>query len=817
MNEENIVVRGARVHNLKNINITIPKNKLTVITGLSGSGKSSLAFDVIYAEGQRRYIESMTSFSRQFLNGLEKPDVDYIKGLSPTLAIDQKTAGRTPRSTVGTMSEVYDYLRLLFSKVGQPSPPAGGLPVAAFSFNAPAGACPDCHGLGKRWEIAPNLIVPNPKLTLSEGAIRPWARLTGQSVKYLQELTKLSRRHKFSMDEEVGKLSVAIKKIILFGEPRLLRGEPAIGRGEPASGRGKPNGSPPAGEFAGVIPELQNRYNTTDSDYLKREIESYMIEKECRLCAGARLNQASLKVKIGAQNIAEMSALPIIHLKNLLQRLKWENHHQQIAGQIIPEIIQRLDFLIELGLSYLSLNRSSDTLAGGEAQRIRLAALLSAGLTGVIYILDEPSIGLHQADQKKLLKILKYLRDLGNTVIVVEHDLETIKEADWVIDVGPGAGFNGGKIIASGQPNQVAKNVNSLTGDYLSGRKKIAPPAGRRRPSWSKALKIIGASANNLKDIDATIPLGLLVGVAGVSGSGKSTLIYDILARTLNKKLYRAKKEPGSHKKIEGLERIGKIVDIDQAPIGRMPRSNVVTYTGIFNLIRYLFADQPTAKNRDFPAARFSFNLKGGRCETCRGDGVIKIEMHFMPDIYATCQTCQGKKYNQETLEINYQGKNIADILQMTVSQAKAFFIKEAKISQKLQILEDIGLGYLPLGQPAPTFSGGEAQRIKLAAELMRPQETVGRTLYILDEPTTGLHPEDIKRLLAILQSLVAVGNSVIVIEHHLDVLAACDWLIDLGPAGGEDGGRLVSQGTPEKISQSEKSLTGKFLRTLLA
>lgn len=813
---------GARVHNLRNVSIDIPRGKLVVFTGLSGSGKSSLAFDTIYAEGQRRYMESLSSYARQFLGTIEKPDVDYIEGLSPAIAIDQKSAARSPRSTVGTMSEVYDYLRLLYARVGEPSCPTCGQPVkkerivtqeispdgktkpiekelytcyncdvtlpeinlGSFSFNSPEGACPDCQGLGVRLVIDPDVVLPNPRLTLAEGAIRPWARTTAQSAWYNRALHDLARVEGFALDTPVAKLTAAQKTSLLYGSAD--------------------------GSFEGVIPNLERRYRETDSDYLKREIEKYMVQQTCSTCRGQRLRQEVLGVRVAGKNIVDIVRLTILEAQAFFAaEIPVPRGMEKVAAPILRELRRRLTYLEEVGLGYLTLDRNADTLAGGEAQRIRLATQLGSQLAGVVYILDEPSIGLHPRDQHRLIRVLRALRDLGNTVLVVEHDEQTIRSADWVVDVGPGAGEHGGNIIGTGTPEEIIANPESLTGQYLSGERSIAVPP-KRRSRGDKTLIIRGATAFNLKNIDVTIPLGMFVCVTGVSGSGKSTLVDDVLAKALARKFYRAKAEPGAHKAIEGIEHIDKVIAIDQSPIGRTPRSNPATYVNFFTPIRDLFAAQPAAKAKKLHAGHFSFNVRGGRCERCRGEGSIKVEMYFLPDVYANCIDCEGKRYKPEILAVTYKGRTIADVLDMTVEEAKAFFADQPQIISRLAVLDAVGLGYLKLGQPATTLSGGEAQRVKLATELARA--STGKTLYILDEPTTGLHFEDIRRLLTVLQALVDKGNTVLVIEHNSDIIKSADWVIDLGPDGGAAGGYLVGQGTPEQIVKTSKSETGRYL-----
>ncbi len=933
---EKIVVRGARVHNLKNLDVDIPRNKLVVITGLSGSGKSSLAFDTIYAEGQRRYVESLSAYARQFLGLMDKPDVDKIEGLSPAISIDQKSASHNPRSTVGTVTEIYDYLRLLFARVGVPHCSVCGKKIVGqtvtqmvdqvmampegtkimilapiirdqkgehkhmleesrkssyqrvrfdgtimdigealnlnvdkkkkhsievvvdrialdkgdrarvadsletaldlgndtviilknekdeillsssfacpeghmnlpelnprnFSFNSPHGACPDCTGLGTRLEVDPELVIPNKKLTLAEGAIRPWSKTTSRMSWYFKVMDLLSKEYGFSINAPVKDLPQKFIDIILFGTgERKLKIQDESGYERYTS-------------FEGVIPSLMRRYRETDSDYMRSEIEQYMRIKRCPTCGGRRLKPEFLAVTIDEKSIVDVANYTIDDSVKFTVDLtkKLTEKETKIAHQILKEIISRLKFLQDVGLNYLTLDRSADTLSGGEAQRIRLATQIGSGLTGVLYILDEPSIGLHQRDNSRLLKTLKNLRDLGNTVIVVEHDEETIMESDWVIDIGPGAGKHGGELVAEGTPEQVKKNKNSLTGKYLSGD-EIIPIPKTRRSGNGKSLKIVGASEFNLKNVDVEIPLGKFVCLTGVSGSGKSTLLNEILAKALSAYFYNAKESPGAHKKILGIENIDKVINIDQSPIGRTPRSNPATYTGVFTYIRDLFAATQEAKMRGYKAGRFSFNVKGGRCEVCGGDGVIKIEMHFLPDVYVTCEECKGKRYNKEALDIHYKGKQISDVLEMTVDEANVFFRNVPLIARKLETLSLVGLGYMHLGQQATTLSGGEAQRIKLATELSRA--STGRTLYILDEPTTGLHFDDVKRLLGVLSRLVDKGNTVLVIEHNLDVIKNADWIIDLGPEGGNKGGEVVGIGTPEDIAKVKRSYTGQYL-----
>ena len=936
--QDRISVRGAREHNLKNISVDIPRDKLVVITGLSGSGKSSLAFDTIYAEGQRRYVESLSAYARQFLGLMEKPDVDQIDGLSPAISIDQKSSSRNPRSTVGTVTEIYDYLRLLFARVGIPHCPICGEPVTRqtagqivdqilslpaetrimvlgpvvedkkgeyrglaaelkragfrrlrvngviydidefptldkqkkhtidvvvdrllvnqevrqrltesveqalalgegrvtiinadtekeqtfsehfacpkhpevslpdiaprnFSFNSPHGACPNCTGLGSKLEIDPEMVIPNRRLTIAEGAIRPWSRTTQRLTWYTRLLEGVAREYGFSLDVPVEKMKPQDLKTVLYGS-----GDQTIGvRG--------PRGRTYKSTFEGVIPNLERRYHETDSDFVKREVEKYMTEHECPVCEGARLKPEILAVTLHGKSIVDITRLSIGDATDFFHGLKLTDKEQHIAQQILKEIRARLTFLRDVGLEYLSLDRSANTLAGGEAQRIRLATQIGSSLMGVLYILDEPSIGLHQRDNDRLIATLVRLRELGNTVIVVEHDEDTIRMADWVIDIGPLAGEHGGEVVAAGTPDSVASEPRSLTGQYLSGKQKIAVPKERRRGN-GKHLMIRNAREHNLRGIDVKIPLGNFVSITGVSGSGKSSLINDILAKKLSQVLHRAGDVPGKHDAVEGIEHLDKVIDIDQSAIGRTPRSNPATYTGVFGDIRELFAGTPEAKVRGYKAGRFSFNVKGGRCEACRGDGIIKIEMHFLPDVYVTCEECKGRRYNREALEIYYKGKNISDVLDMTVEEAVEFFANIPSIRRKLETINNVGLGYIRLGQPATTLSGGEAQRIKLASELAR--RSTGRTLYILDEPTTGLHFEDVKRLLSVLEALVVMGNSVLVIEHNLDVIKSADWLVDLGPEGGAGGGQVIAEGTPEEVAEASNSHTGKYLKKIL-
>lgn len=938
-----IKIRGAKQHNLKNVNLDLPSNKLIVMTGLSGSGKSSLAFDTIYAEGQRRYVESLSAYARQFLGLMDKPDVESIEGLSPAISIDQKSASHNPRSTVGTVTEIYDYLRLLYARVGIPHCPICGKKISGqtvtqmidqisampegskivllapfikdqkgehkhvleearkagyariridgvimdlnealrlnldkkkkhsidvvidritidrndrarladsletaldlgdevvtvlnadtnkeqmfsqkfacpdghmsmpelaprnFSFNSPHGACPDCTGLGTRLEIVPELVIPNPKLTIAEGAIRPWSKTTSRISWYSRMLQAVADEFGFSVNTPVNKLPQKAVDVLLRGT-----GDKKVSISGSATDDYDFNAT-----FEGIIPNLERRYKETDSDYMRNEIENYMRISKCPTCHGQRLKPEVLAVTVADRSIVGVSQLSIEDASEFFGSLekKLSEKNKQIAYQILKEIRNRLSFLHDVGLDYLTLDRGADTLSGGEAQRIRLATQIGSGLTGVLYILDEPSIGLHQRDNDKLLKTLKGLRDLGNTVIVVEHDHDTIMTADWVVDIGPGAGKHGGEIIAQGTPKEIAKDKNSITGHYLSGQEEIPVPK-KRHSGNGKKISIIGAEENNLKNINVDIPLGKFVCLTGVSGSGKSTLLNDILAKALSAYFFSAKDQPGKHKKIVGIDHVDKVINIDQSPIGRTPRSNPATYTGVFTYIRDLFAATPEARMRGYQAGRFSFNVKGGRCEVCGGDGVIKIEMHFLPDVYVSCEECKGRRYNREALEIHYRGKNISDVLDMTVDEAKLFFRDLPAIRRKLETLSEVGLGYMHLGQQATTLSGGEAQRIKLSTELSRT--STGRTLYILDEPTTGLHFADVKRLLSVLDRLVQKGNTVIVIEHNLDVIKSADWLIDLGPEGGNKGGQVVAVGTPEDVVKIKRSYTGQYLKKLL-
>lgn len=930
-------IKGAREHNLKNVDLKIPRDKLVVITGLSGSGKSSLAFDTIYAEGQRRYMESLNSYARQFLGTMDKPDVDQITGLSPAISIDQKSTSRNPRSTVATVTEIYDYLRLLFARIGTPHCPICGrdvvrrtpqsivdgimnlkegsrlillAPIAKakkgefahvpvefskkgfararvdgviyaldefpeleknikhnieivvdrlvlskemrtrlaqsveqaldmtngilevlddetgevkifsqryacelhpdehipeleprlFSFNAPQGACETCSGLGTRMEIDPELVL-SPNLTISEGAIRPYNRVMekGYRIKLLEEVAK---RHGFSTKVPTKKLSKEAIEIILYGTKTDEKYPIEM------------NGRVYNMNFEGVIPNLERRHRDTDSEFQRKDIERFMRVQKCQTCGGKRLKPVVLAVTVAGLNIVEICDLAIDEAVELFKNLELNEQQKFISTQILKEISSRLSFMNNVGLNYLELSRAANTLSGGEAQRIRLATQIGSGLQGVLYVLDEPSIGLHQRDNDKLIATLKNLRDLNNTVLVVEHDEDTIRAADWLVDVGPGAGVNGGMIVASGTPEEVSKNPKSLTGKFLSGEDKIQTPKNRRKIQKNEKLVIKNARENNLKNIDVEIPLGVMTVVSGVSGSGKSTLVNEILSKELLARKHRAQEVPGAHDEILGLEKLDKAIVIDQSAIGRTPRSNPATYTGVFTQIRELFAGTPEANIRGYKAGRFSFNVKGGRCENCQGDGVIKIEMHFLPDVYVECDVCHGKRYNREALEILYKGKTISDVLEMTIDEATEFFENIPAIYRKLKTIQEVGLGYIKLGQPATTFSGGEAQRIKLATELARA--STGKTMYILDEPTTGLHNADVKRLLSILNRLVDAGNSMVIIEHNLDMVKSADWLIDMGPEGGAGGGTVVATGTPEQVSKVEKSWTGKYLKNIL-
>jgi excinuclease ABC subunit A len=958
-----IHVRGAREHNLKNIDLEIPRDALVVFTGVSGSGKSSLAFDTIYAEGQRRYVESLSAYARQFLEMMQKPDVDHIDGLSPAISIEQKTTSKNPRSTVGTVTEIYDYLRLLFARVGVPYSPATGLPIESqtvqqmvdrvlalpegtrlyllapivrgrkgeyrkelaelqkkgfqrvkvngtfyeipdspkldkkykhdidvvvdrivvradlatrladsfetaleladgiaiaeladkplskeetsapnrskndtherivlsarfacpvsgftideieprlFSFNAPAGACPKCDGLGTEMRFEADLVVPDHSLSLGDGAIYPWSRTGTPSVYYQQALEGLARHFKVSMSTPWARLPKKVQDAILYG----TKDEPVeIVYQDGNGGRTYKTNKP----FEGVIVNLARRFRETESDWVREELARYQDAHPCDACGGYRLKPQALAVKIDGRHIGQVTDLSIRAANQWFAALpaKLTPKQNEIAVRILKEITERLQFLVDVGLDYLTLSRSSGTLSGGESQRIRLASQIGSGLTGVLYVLDEPSIGLHQRDNARLLETLKHLRDIGNTVIVVEHDEEAILTADYVVDIGPGAGVHGGHVVAQGTPQEIMASPESLTGQYLTGARAIPIPAQRRHPDLAgKSLKVVGARANNLQDVTAEIPLGLLTCITGVSGGGKSTLLIDTVYKAVARRLNGAREHPGAHDRIEGLEHLDKVIDIDQSPIGRTPRSNPATYTGAFTPIREWYAGLPEAKARGYQPGRFSFNVKGGRCEACQGDGVIKIEMHFLPDVYVTCDVCKGKRYNRETLEVKFKDKSVADVLDMTVEEGAAFFAAVPSIRDKLETLARVGLGYIRIGQQATTLSGGEAQRIKLAKELSR--RATGRTLYILDEPTTGLHFHDVAKLLEVLHELTDAGNTVVVIEHNLEVIKTADWILDMGPEGGDGGGRVVAAGTPEEVARVKESYTGQYLRDLL-
>ncbi|MCL4367208.1 excinuclease ABC subunit UvrA [Patescibacteria group bacterium] len=967
MSTDKIVIRGAREHNLKNVDLEIPKNSLVVLTGISGSGKSSLAFDTLYAEGQRRYVESLSAYARQFLGIMDKPDVDLIEGLSPAISIDQKSSSHNPRSTVGTTTEIYDYLRLLYARIGHPHCPICGAEIArmsvdqivdkvlaghssktakgdrimilapiikdrkgeytqlfedlrkkgfskvrvdgfvrdlaedflliktnkhtidcvvdrlvldhkskqdeglvsrlhqsieaalklgegfvivsdvldsalefpaepkkmedvlysekfacpvdnislpeieprTFSFNSPHGACPNCTGLGVLLKIDPEVIL-NPILSIAEGGVLPWSRLGEAETWFSRLIAAVGEKYEFNLNTRLGQLSSQARQVLLYGageEEFRVEGRNREGRWTHFYTK-----------FEGLVNNLERRYKETESDYVKKEIEKYMMTEECPICAGARLRKEALSITVDEINISQLTALSIRKIQDWAKCLVpplLNERDMVIAKPIIKEIASRLQFLIDVGLDYLTLNRASYTLAGGESQRIRLASQIGSGLSGVLYVLDEPSIGLHQRDNTRLIGTLKRLRDLGNTVVVVEHDQETMETADYLIDFGPGAGEHGGNVVSQGTPAQVKKDPNSLTGRYLAGVKTVKLADGLKKANVSLGnLKIVKAAEHNLKNVDVEFPLGKFIAVTGVSGSGKSTLVNDILYKTLAAKFYRAKDKPGKHESIEGIEFVDKVVLVDQSPIGRTPRSNPATYTGAFTYIRELFANSPEAKVRGYRPGRFSFNVKGGRCEVCEGEGQIKIEMQFLPDVYVDCEACGGKRYNREALEIKFKDKNIAEVLEMTVEESLQFFANIPQIKNKFEVLNEVGLGYIRIGQPAPTLSGGEAQRIKLSAELSK--RPTGHTVYILDEPTTGLHFADIERLLTILRKLVNFGNTVIIIEHNLDVIKNVDWVIDLGPEGGDGGGKVVATGTPEQIASSTTSITGRYLGKVL-
>lgn len=938
MTVDKIVIKGARTHNLKNIDIEIPRDKLVVLTGLSGSGKSSLAFDTIYAEGQRRYVESLSAYARQFLGQMDKPDVDSIDGLSPAISIDQKTTSNNPRSTVGTVTEIYDYLRLLYARIGRPTCPEHGIEISSqtieqmvdqileypertklqilapivrgkkgehvktfedikkqgyvrvrvdgemhevsdeiqleknkkhsievvvdrivikdgisarlsdsletalklgegnvvidvigeeelmfsehhacphcgfsigeleprmFSFNSPFGACPSCDGLGSKLEVDLDLVIPDWERSLKDNALAPWEPTSSQ---YYPQLLECVCNH-FGVD-----MTIPVKDVpkhlldkVLYGS----NGEKIFFHYENDFGQVRENHI----EFEGVIRNVERRYRETTSDYIREQMEKYMVQKSCPACKGHRLKKEMLAVKVDHKHIGEITNFSITEALEFFKKITLTEKEMNIARLVFREIVERLGFLVNVGLDYLTLSRTAGTLSGGEAQRIRLATQIGSRLTGVLYILDEPSIGLHQRDNDRLIDTLKNMRDIGNTLIVVEHDEDTMLAADYLIDIGPGAGVHGGEVVAKGTPSEVMKDPNSPTGQYLSGKKFIPLPLERKKGD-DRYLEIVKAKENNLKNISVKIPLGTFVCVTGVSGSGKSTLVNEVLFKAVAKKLYRSKEKPGEHKEIKGIEELDKVIDIDQSPIGRTPRSNPATYTGVFDDIRDVFSQTNEAKIRGYQKGRFSFNVKGGRCEACRGDGIIKIEMHFLPDVYVPCEVCHGKRYNRETLEVKYKDKNISDILDMTVEDALAFFANMPKIKRKLQTIFDVGLGYIKLGQPATTLSGGEAQRVKLASELHR--RSTGRSLYILDEPTTGLHVDDISRLLKVLQRLVENGDTVLVIEHNLDVIKTADYIIDLGPEGGANGGQVIATGTPEEICKVSASYTGKYLNPVL-
>lgn len=942
-----IRVQGARENNLKNVDLTIPRDAMVVFTGLSGSGKSSLAFDTIFAEGQRRYVESLSSYARMFLGQVDKPDVDFIEGLSPAVSIDQKSTSKNPRSTVGTITEIYDYMRLLWARVGRAHCPVCGeeitkqtsqqivdalleypertrlqvlAPVVsarkgefvdlfkdlvtqgysrarvdgktvqlsdppklakqykhtidvvvdrivikegihqrltdsvetalrladgrlliefvdvqadspertrtfsenlacpnnhplqvdtieprAFSFNSPFGACQACDGIGSRLEVDEDLLVPNPDMSLGEGAIAPWSQGKSTTEYWLRLLAGLGEELGFDLNTPWKDLPAKVRKAILEGKDFKVE---VSYRNRFGRERRYTSG------FEGVKANIMRKHQETESDFARDRYEQYMRQVACPVCHGARLNPTILSVKIESKSIADVTAMPLRTALDFMRALKLTPREAKIADQVLKELDARLQFLLDVGLDYLTLSRSAGTLSGGEAQRIRLATQIGSGLVGVLYVLDEPSIGLHQRDNRRLIDTLTKLRDMGNTLIVVEHDEDTMREADWIVDVGPGAGEHGGEIVHSGTYKELLSNKKSITGDYMAGRRSIEVPKKRRPHDRKRVLKVYGASENNLKNVDVTFPLGVFTAITGVSGSGKSTLVNDILYTSLVNKLNGAKQVPGRHKKVDGLEHLDKVIHVDQSPIGRTPRSNPATYTGVFDHIRKLFAETNEAKVRGYTPGRFSFNVKGGRCEACSGDGTLKIEMNFLPDVYVPCETCQGKRYNRETLEVHYKGKTISDVLEMPVEEAAEFFAAFTPIARHLNTLVDVGLGYIRLGQPATTLSGGEAQRVKLAAELQKRSN--GRSIYVLDEPTTGLHFEDIRKLLTVLQSLVDKGNTVITIEHNLDVIKCADWIIDMGPEGGDGGGTVIAEGTPEDVAQVEESHTGRFIKELL-
>ncbi len=944
---DQLIIRGAREHNLKDISLDLPRDSLIVFTGLSGSGKSSLAFDTIFAEGQRRYVESLSAYARQFLGQMDKPDVDFIEGLSPAVSIDQKSTSKNPRSTVGTITEVYDYLRLLYARAGRPHCPVCGAPIErqtpqqivdrvlaleegrrfqvlapvirgrkgeyvelfrqlqtdgfsrvrvngdthtlddppkldkqkkhtievvvdrlavkasskrrltdsvetalrlanglvvldfvdlpakdpgrelkfsekmscpndhtidtdeleprSFSFNSPFGACPECHGLGTRMEVDPDLVVPDGQATLGQGAIQPWSQAHVADY-FLRLMGALGEELGFDLNTPWDKLSAKARKSLLDGHPTKVHVVTTNRYGRQRAYYA---------EFEGVRSYVERRHAEAESDTSRERFEGFMREVACPTCRGSRLKPVSLAVTMGGRSIAEVCAMPINETADFLRELELSTREKQIAERVLKEIQERLNFLLDVGLDYLSLDRPSGSLSGGEAQRIRLATQIGAGLVGVLYVLDEPSIGLHQRDNQRLIETLVRLKDLGNTLIVVEHDEDTIRTADWVVDIGPGAGEHGGQVVHSGPVKGLLKHRDSLTGLYLSGRRQIPVPEVRRPRTKGRELKVIGAKEHNLRDIDVSFPLGLFVSVTGVSGSGKSTLVNDILYTSLAKQIYNARAVPGRHKRINGVDQVDKVIHVDQSPIGRTPRSNPATYTGVFDHIRKLFASTPEAKMRGYLQGRFSFNVKGGRCEACAGDGTIKIEMNFLPDVYVPCEVCHGARYNRETLEVHYKGKTIAEVLDMPIEEAAEFFAAVPPIARHMKTLCEVGLGYVRLGQPATTLSGGEAQRVKLSSELQK--RSTGSTVYVLDEPTTGLHFEDIRKLLGVLSSLVDKGNTVLVIEHNLDVIKTSDWIIDMGPEGGSRGGIVISEGTPEQVAADTESYTGQFLAPLLA